>query len=125
MAPRTAAYDARDNLTMADFGFTPADRDTLTTLKVELSHLTRGIQELTSRLGRVEDIKVSLHDFEQILSDVDSMRQEAKALRDGFHMAHVALGERVRLLEQWRWMIIGGSAAGVAVVQLLFKILVK
>jgi ubiquinone biosynthesis protein UbiJ len=94
------------------FGFTPADRDVLTTLKVELSFLSAGIRELSGRIGKLEDSRVSMHDLEEIYADVDTLRTDAKELV-----------RRVETLEQWRWKIVGGAAAVVALLEVFFKLI--
>ena len=137
-----------DDLTMAGhevYGFTPADRDTLVTLKVQLEFLGKSVSDAVVRIGRLEESRVSQKELLDLYSDTDTLRAEKKELekkledktkslsleietRTAKIDAEVALkttelSNRVTTLERAYWKAIGASAGAGAVIGLIFRLI--
>ncbi len=99
-------------------GFTAEDRKSLNILENEMKHITMGLQELSTRLAKLEDAKVSAHDLEQTYIEVDELRQKKadKVIMDDHEV-------RIRNIEKRIWMWLGGALAVSAILQVLLAFL--
>lgn len=93
----------------SDNGFSSIDRETLTTVKVELSFLVQRVGESLARIAKLEETRLTARDLEELMSDTDTLRKEKSDLE-----------KRVSALEKWQYKIVGaslacGSIAGFAV----------
>lgn len=95
-------------------GFTVVDRETLTTVKVQLGFLLQGMQDALGRIAKLEETRLTARDLEELMADTDTLRSEKKDLE-----------KRVTDLERWRWTLMGASAAFGAISGLLVKVFVK
>ncbi len=95
-------------------GFSPTDRETLTTVKVELSFLVQSMRDALGRIGDLEKTRLTSRDLEELMSDTDTLRVEKKELE-----------KRVTAIERWQWQVVGASAAVGALGGLIVKLLLK
>lgn len=111
------AHISREVKTMEEsssMGFTPSDRETLVTVKVQLGYLKDTVDSAVHRIAKLEETRITTRELEELMGDTDTLRVEKQALE-----------VRVTALENWRWFIVGASAAGGFIVSLLFKVLGK
>lgn len=81
-------------------GFSVADREVLTTVKVQLGYLVSSVQDALVRIGKLEETRLTMRDLEELMADTDTLRQENKTL-----------AKRVSRLEEWRYKIVGAAIA--------------
>jgi hypothetical protein len=100
--------------TVDNGGFTVVDRETLTTVKVQLGFLLQGMHDALGRIAKLEETRLTARDLEDLMSDTDTLRKEK-----------VDLESRVRDLEQWKWKMVGAAAVIGALGGLVVKLILK
>ena len=111
-----------------DMGFNSQDRELLITLKVELSHIREDLRDGLARTARLEADRVTQHDFEGVMTDIDELRLARSA--DASLIAQQAgrivelekLGPVVEGLKRQVWMASGAMGVIFFVARLIFKI---
>ena len=102
-------------------GFTERDRETLTTLKVELKNLMEQVRPALERLLAIERDRVTRKDMEDMLEVVEdkASRADLKAAEDRFAVQLRERDDRLSNLEKrqestmWKLAVMTGMGAGV------------
>lgn len=113
------AIDLND---MGDMGFTERDREVMVRLQVQMEHIMEAQRDTLVRLGKLEERAVSTNDMEQILADIDDLR-EKKADRKDLSDTRVSDHEaRLRMLEKRQWLYMGGAYVLGILIEALFHL---
>lgn len=102
-------------------GFNAQDRELLITLKIELAHMRDDLRDGLARTARLEADRVTQHDVEGMLTDIDELR--AARIRDSARITELEkLAPVVEGLKRQVWMAAGAVGALSFVARLIFKI---
>ena len=93
-------------------GFSVADRDTLTTVKVQLGYLLSRSDETLVRVAKLEESRLTARDMEELMSDTDSLRSEG-----------AAIAKRVAVLEEWRTKVVAAALVVGAIAGFLARLI--
>lgn len=111
-----------------ELGFNSQDRELLITLKIELAHIREDLRDGLARTARLESDRVTQHDFEGLMTDIDELRMARSA--DAGSIAQQAgrivelekLGPVVEGLRRQVWMASGAVGVIFFVARLIFRI---